>query len=513
LRRKAWKNSRSQSGNASQGSASAAEKETEPLEAELASTFVRVLATYLGEDGHAYKELPVRRSMVDCLVETVPEAGRRARPLFGLEFKGSTGVQQKKRVEALGQMVAYERNLALRDVAQRLALAEDESEDGLVNTEETLCLPWVTISLSNTKLRIDLMLIGNFKFRRISFVCHLWTEEISIKKKAEALLPRPECVDALAKVLRTVKHWCASAKNGGPALALTRVQPDGGDLKEEFKKRWEGKTVLRLAKSALQGLVDDDSWKTIGGWQEADVAVKHFRAKANLGRPGFKEGLKNCSAVSRRAEGFQFMDAWVIVDVFDIQLVIYPWVEGLHRPTKVGHLLGGVLRLQQLHAHAEKWVHGDVRGYNILFRQTEAAAERGGQEERGGEGVGREREQKQPLQLRTRENAARAMTILLDFDFARPTEPSAPTYPDGYNHDLPDVVRHRDARADKRMEAKHDAFALASIFAKWAPGPSADREALTHAWRACLEELEGGNLCSRALGDASAAPGGGARGK
>lgn len=169
--------------------------------AALASKFGRMLATYLGDEGHVYMQeathlgtpgLEYRAyadagglrhsdfldkhgrpycqgsdaSTLDCLVrEAAPSKGSEACPLFAIQF-----VDPGKRPleKALDEALVHHANLAFREVARRLVALERDGEQA---NGETLALPWLLVAQADNRLRLDLLFVGNFLRCRKTFVC------------------------------------------------------------------------------------------------------------------------------------------------------------------------------------------------------------------------------------------------------------------------------------------------------------------------------------------------------
>jgi len=110
-----------------------------------------------------------------------------------------------------------------------------------------------------------------------------------------------------------------------------------------------------------------------------------------------------------------------------VQLLSYPWIEGSHQATHTDQLADILRCLEKI--HNDKYVHGDIRGANLIFSQQKGKSK------------------------------------IIDFDFAKKLDQnSPPKYPEGYNYELADTRRHRLAREECEMKQEHDRHSLAWIF-------------------------------------------------
>ena len=104
-------------------------------------------------------------------------------------------------------------------------------------------------------------------------------------------------------------------------------------------------------------------------------------------------------------------------------------------------------------------VHGDLRQWNVVFGE-------------GGE------------------------TTLIDYDLAREVGVGGDCrYPPGFNIDIPDGGRHKDARPGGDMAVEHDAFALGAMMELYVPNTG--EEGLKKAWEDMINRLKGGSATAR----------------
>jgi serine/threonine protein kinase len=136
------------------------------------------------------------------------------------------------------------------------------------------------------------------------------------------------------------------------------------------------------------------------------------------------------------------------VNVNDLVIISYAYIPGTHHPTRIGHLTKLFQQLCYLHEEV-KIVHGDIRLSNLIFNDPEGE---------GDEEVKGEREE---MEI---ENWEPCVTII-DFDFSG--EAGVKRYPRGYNRDIEDGQRHKDAVELHTLQSEHDVFSclhLCSLF-------------------------------------------------
>ena len=95
-------------------------------------------------------------------------------------------------------------------------------------------------------------------------------------------------------------------------------------------------------------------------------------------------------------------------------------------------------------------VHGDIRGFNLIFGEEEAS--------------------------------------IIDWDFAGKAGESR--YGKGFLHTLPDTSRHPDACEGNVMEKKHDWFSLGAVMRLMKPGRADDND----AWQNTITAVEMGEV-------------------
>jgi hypothetical protein len=111
-----------------------------------------------------------------------------------------------------------------------------------------------------------------------------------------------------------------------------------------------------------------------------------------------------------------------IIESDNLEVISYPFLKGKHYATKVGQFVDVANEMKEL--HDKEVCHGDIRAFNILFREGEKSC-------------------------------------LIDFDFAG--ESGRKRYPEGYSNDISDAKRHTKASGGKKLYKEHDCFSLASI--------------------------------------------------
>ena len=148
----------------------------------------------------------------------------------------------------------------------------------------------------------------------------------------------------------------------------------------------------------------------------------------------------------------------VLAEVGDVAMVFTKYVEDVERSggspgtALVGHF---VSLARTLHKMAEAHVvHGDLRRWNVVF---------------GEDGV----------------------TTLIDYDLARKLGAEDCKYPPGFNTDIPDGGRHKDARPGGDMAVEHDAFALGAMMELYVPNTGEER--LKEAWSGMINGLKDGS--------------------
>jgi serine/threonine protein kinase len=119
-----------------------------------------------------------------------------------------------------------------------------------------------------------------------------------------------------------------------------------------------------------------------------------------------------------------------------LMVISTPYVHGKHFAESPLQLLALVLQLEQL--HAEGYFHGDIRGYNVLFRKDAIAGNT--EDDKAMEGH---------------------RGYLIDFDFAGKQGAESTKYPQGYRWDLPDGFRL--GSAGDTIMAQHEWFGLKHI--------------------------------------------------
>ena len=117
-----------------------------------------------------------------------------------------------------------------------------------------------------------------------------------------------------------------------------------------------------------------------------------------------------------------------------LHIIRYPYIEGTSMPSSIRHWLDIVMELQSL--HIKDVVFGDIRLSNMIFKPII-----------DGEAI------------------PSPCGLLIDFDLAGLE--SERTYPAGFNPDIDDGVRHRDAKPDSHLEKSHDCFSTAKLMERF----------------------------------------------
>jgi hypothetical protein len=118
----------------------------------------------------------------------------------------------------------------------------------------------------------------------------------------------------------------------------------------------------------------------------------------------------------------QFFDVVDVLKKENLSLISYPFVDGDHYAKCVGQFVQVIKQLCDLHENG--FCHGDIRASNIVFGKS----------------------------ISTR-------STLIDFDFGG----EGKQYPVGYNRDIPDGARHKNAKAGEGLSKEHDWFAMAKV--------------------------------------------------
>jgi hypothetical protein len=134
---------------------------------------------------------------------------------------------------------------------------------------------------------------------------------------------------------------------------------------------------------------------------------------------------RNSTATQAHQASVRFLSAEVVVNAFQGRLVIikYPHIDGSHIPHNYQQFHHIMEELMQM--HSQGWVHGDIRLANMIFHSEN--------------------------------NDSR----LIDFDFAGVA--GTAVYPAGYNHNIKDGFRHRDAVSAALLQPLHDVYSLGCI--------------------------------------------------
>lgn len=138
-----------------------------------------------------------------------------------------------------------------------------------------------------------------------------------------------------------------------------------------------------------------------------------------------------------------------IIDLPDLVLLKYPYIEGTHYATDVRQFIAAIENLSSL--HGEDIIHGDIRAFNMVFSEGSCT--------------------------------------FIDYDFAGHSK-----YPVNYvSEGLPDVERHTNAVAGRELAKEHDWFALASVMRMHA---HTDKE----SWSAVCQQVESSVGSADAIG-------------
>jgi hypothetical protein len=132
-----------------------------------------------------------------------------------------------------------------------------------------------------------------------------------------------------------------------------------------------------------------------------------------------------------------------------LQIITYDVMPGVHRPSKVGHLILVMRKIAQL--HADGIVYGDLRFSNIVFSEASEAA---------------------------------VASTIIDFDHSGPAEEKI--YPPRFNPDITDGFRHKGARENEFLRLEHDIAALQWMCAQYRP----TKVDLRETWSSCVELLD-----------------------
>ena len=140
--------------------------------------------------------------------------------------------------------------------------------------------------------------------------------------------------------------------------------------------------------------------------------------------------------------------ASLMVDMDDVKLLQYPWIEGTHLPDSVAHACALLKELRSL--HSEGVVHGDVRLSNVVFRANDSVS-------------------------------------FIDFDFSG--KAGEAKYPARWLHDgLGDGVRHPEAKEYRTLEFVHDVYSAGHMLSLFHPVGESQRD----EWKRAM-----GMLCSK----------------
>jgi len=131
-----------------------------------------------------------------------------------------------------------------------------------------------------------------------------------------------------------------------------------------------------------------------------------------------------------------------------LQIISYDMVSGVHYPSCIGHMIQ-VLR-QMARLHAKRIVHGDLRFSNIVFSMATDAA---------------------------------VSSTIIDFDYSGREGEKA--YPEGFNLNIVDGLRHTDVQPKKLLNREHDIAAVQWMWAQYRP----KKVELRDMWSSCLDEL------------------------
>ena len=128
-----------------------------------------------------------------------------------------------------------------------------------------------------------------------------------------------------------------------------------------------------------------------------------------------------------------YLQAEKEIQADNLDVISYPFVDGLHHAVRIQGFLDVSNELRSL--HTKGICHGDIRAYNMLFCTDRPSR-------------------------------------LLDFDFSG--ESGKKKYPSGYSRDINDAQRHPSAVAGARLAKEHDCFSLASVMELHSCQSSAD---------------------------------------
>jgi serine/threonine protein kinase len=117
----------------------------------------------------------------------------------------------------------------------------------------------------------------------------------------------------------------------------------------------------------------------------------------------------------------QFLGAEDFLNNQDLRLISYPFVEGKHNAQCVGQFVQVIEQLQDL--HEKGFCHGDIRASNIVFGESRS--------------------------------------MLIDFDFGGKEKEKK--YPEGFNRNIYDGKRHKNAKAGEKLRKEHDWYAMAAV--------------------------------------------------
>jgi serine/threonine protein kinase len=165
-------------------------------------------------------------------------------------------------------------------------------------------------------------------------------------------------------------------------------------------------------------------------------------------------------------------DVEVVVDINDLIIISYPYIEGSHTPETVGHLADICHFLRSMHEMSI--AHGDIRLHNMVFKplsllssSASSSASSASSSVSSAAAAASSSAASSSTSSSEQHFSCNLSSQLIDFDFSG--QAGVKLYPAGYNRDIDDGDRHLDANAHSPLHLSHDLFSLGRIFAFYRP--------------------------------------------